>query len=79
MIFILESGRSDRFAKLTHKLNFWPRNFAFDVLKPKQAIDERVHELDHVIACHERFGKLPRSGPVFGKRNRNHRLRGFIS
>ena len=40
---------------------------------------ELVHELDHVIAFHERFGRLPRSGPVFGKRNRDGRLRGFFS
>ena len=58
----------------------WHRNHGFDVLKQKQAVDESVHdELDHVIAFHERFGKLPRSGPVFGKRHRDRRLRGFIS
>ena len=57
----------------------WHRNHGFVVLKQKQAVDERVHELDHVIAFHERFGKLPRSGPVFGKRNRDRRLRGFFS
>ena len=32
----------------------------------KEAVDELVQELDHIIAFHERVGELPRSGPVFG-------------
>ena len=55
------------------------RNYGFDVVTRKQAVNERVHELDHVIAFRERFGKLSQSGPAFGKRHRDRRLRGFFS
>ena len=55
------------------------RNYGFDVVARRQAVDERVHELDHVIAFRERFVELPRSGPVFGKRHRDRRLRGGFS
>ena len=53
MIFILESGRPDRFAKSTQQLRLRPRNYGFDVVTKKQAVYECVHELDHVIAFRE--------------------------
>jgi L-alanine-DL-glutamate epimerase-like enolase superfamily enzyme len=72
-IFVLKSRRSDRLAKSTYLLQISHRSYGFDVLKQKQAVDERVHELDHVIAFRERFGELPQSGPVFRKRHRDRR------
>ena len=36
----------------------------------KHGVYELGDGLDHVIACHQHFGQLPRSGPVFGGRNR---------
>jgi hypothetical protein len=55
------------------------RNHGFNVVTQKRGVHELVHELDHVIEFRERFGKLPRSRPVLGKRIRDRRLRGVFS
>ena len=47
------------------------RNYGFDVVTRKQAVDARVHELDHVIAFREShfvnvLVNFPKAGPSSG-------------